>query len=519
MSVVDAAIYFFLPQINIIIIRLVQGRNILHRMTARTVAIADIPWVAQSAEAFLSKIFAVSYSIAGVNVVSGNPVDHFVHRHTHRVVRGTLAIFGRPDGRLSALSTAEASVCLSMNQASSIQSWGGTCESITIGHNPFKLDLSLNGIFLKRHRPLFLCERLLVETDASQEKITRASIEDPDVKTSWRSSLMKFVQQRKRAKFLNLNSSVYNVIDCSVSLKIHKFRSAPALLGAYLNIDGQPRTSLANDELDKLSVERESENVTVDDVLRTAVQNRRKAGRLHNIFDSMDKDGDGVLNQKEFVDGICTIHTEITRKEAFIMFRQLDVDATGTLSYHEFTNFVENTGFKASTLKLPPLHRDRRGIIQIEAAKEKYFGDKVRKMNSARKSGPTNQEMVDFELAKQQHLAQELYETRIASMQRFVSMCIVFHQMGQRVQLFFSTISFGLWSYRMDRTHSIMRIATTASPISGADVRQQMSELRLLKQVEHSVNVISNAYLSYKDRNNKAMVKLAKAHSSKGIDS
>lgn len=115
--------------------------------------------VSQCADAFLSKCFAVSYSIAGLNVLSGNPSDHFVHRHTHRVVRGTLAIFGRPDGRLSALSTAEASVCLSVNQASSIQSHGGTCESITIGHNPFTLNLSKTGIFLKRHRPLFLCER------------------------------------------------------------------------------------------------------------------------------------------------------------------------------------------------------------------------------------------------------------------------------------------------------------------------------------------------------------------------
>lgn len=76
----DALIYFFLPQINIIIIRLIQKRNLLHRMTGRTVVVGDIPWVAQSAEAFLSKIFARSYSIAGLSVLSGNPSDHLVHR-------------------------------------------------------------------------------------------------------------------------------------------------------------------------------------------------------------------------------------------------------------------------------------------------------------------------------------------------------------------------------------------------------------------------------------------------------
>lgn len=76
----DALIYFFLPQINILIIRLWQGRTLIHRMTGRTVVIGDVPWVAQCMEAFLSKIFARSYSIAGLSVLSGNPADHLVHR-------------------------------------------------------------------------------------------------------------------------------------------------------------------------------------------------------------------------------------------------------------------------------------------------------------------------------------------------------------------------------------------------------------------------------------------------------
>jgi hypothetical protein len=78
----DALIYFWLPQINITIVRLVERRNLRHRMVGRTVVVGDCPWVAQSAEAFLSKIFACSYSIAGLNVLSGNPADHLVHRHT-----------------------------------------------------------------------------------------------------------------------------------------------------------------------------------------------------------------------------------------------------------------------------------------------------------------------------------------------------------------------------------------------------------------------------------------------------
>ena len=91
-----------------------------------------------------------------------------------------------------------------------------------------------------------------------------------------------------------------------------------------------------------------------------------------------------------------------------------------------------------------------------------------------------------------------LYESRIASLQRFVSMTVMFHQMGSRVEKFFEHISFGLLGYRMDRTHSIMRIATTASPVSGADVRQRMRMLQLLKKVRNSIEVISVAWLNYK---------------------
>ena len=159
----DAAIYIFLPIWTTWLLRLVQRRPLLHRVAGRTLVIGDVPWVAQSLEAFVSKIFSLSYSIASLNVHSANPVDHFVHRHTHRVVRGALVAVGRPDGRLSALTSAEESVKLSVKQASSIQNWGVTCESITLGHNPTKdLKLTQKDIVLPTQRPLFLTEAMLM---------------------------------------------------------------------------------------------------------------------------------------------------------------------------------------------------------------------------------------------------------------------------------------------------------------------------------------------------------------------
>ena len=163
---VDAIIYTFLPIWMTILLRLVQGRPWLHRQAGRSLLIGDVPWVSQTLEAFVSKTFALSYSIATIAVSSGNPLDHLVHRHTHRVVRGALLSVGRPDGRLNALTSAENTICLSVNQASSIQNYGVTCESITVGHNPFKLGLTANAIFIPTMRRAFMSEFILESEQA-----------------------------------------------------------------------------------------------------------------------------------------------------------------------------------------------------------------------------------------------------------------------------------------------------------------------------------------------------------------
>merc|ERR1712070_286797 len=72
---------------------------------------------------------------------------------------------------------------------------------------------------------------------------------------------------------------------------------------------------------------------------------------------------------------------------------------------------------------------------------------------------------------------QEWYEGRIASMHRLVAFFVLFHEMGRKVQDFWPMVTFGIFGYDMSRTHSIMRIATTASPVSGSDVRHRIIEL------------------------------------------
>ena len=142
--------------------------------------------------------------------------------------------------------------------------------------------------------------------------------------------------------------------------------------------------------------------------------------------------------------------------------------------------------------KLSVVNRDNRGLVQVMPSKERYFGEELK--NSAPKG------VGAFMMSQSQHLSMELYESRIASMQRFVAMTVMFHQMGMRVESFFPSISFGMLGYRMDRTHSIMRIATTASPVSGADVRDRMLELHLRFKIQKAVNGVTRAYLLWKKR-------------------
>ena len=56
---------------------------------------------------------------------------------------------------------------------------------------------------------------------------------------------------------------------------------------------------------------------------------------------------------------------------------------------------------------------------------------------------------------------------------------------------FWPNWSLGALRYRMDRTHSIMRIATTASPVSGSEVRGQMYQLAMLKEWRISCNAMA----------------------------
>ena len=402
----DAAIYIFLPQIMMLLIRLLQCRPLFHRMTGRTVVVGDVPWVAQSVEAFLSKLVACTYSATALTVFSANPADHLVHRMTHRVVRGTLLACGRPDGRLVALTSAEQSVCLSVNQASSIQSLGVTCESITLGHNPYKLPLTAHHICLKGLRPQFLCEDLLPQ----------------------------------------------------------QVQSATGLQGSFANLAG---SGMSHDLWTKLREDfgKASKRHTLD-------------GQVEAVLRTLKLEQDGQVTFKEFERCFRQLkhHHQHDRKDLKTLFDRFDQDFDGALSRAECKSIFQLDS--VSLMAYAAARSNQQSVMDnfnIQESTERIFGARLINGDMT----PTEK----FKMTESQRLSMVLYENRVASLQRAVAFFVMFHQMGLTISNFWPTVSFGILRYRMDRTHSIMRVATTASPVSGADVREKMVDLETKKNV------------------------------------
>ena len=254
-------------------------------------------------------------------------------------------------------------------------------------------------------------------------------------------------------------------------------RSSASLLGAYVNLERDARKKHAQN----IDIQQPESNV-----INSMIKDHQGIENTRRVFNEIDFDCDGVISLDEFIAAYQKIDAGASKEHLQKMFEEADVDDSGKLSFDEFLRVARIPNLLA---ELGTKNRDSRGLIQVQASKEQYFGEELRMHSTPG--------VDSFAMSRSQHFM-ELYESRIASLQRFVAMTVMFHQIGYRVQSFFSKVSFGMLGYRMDRTHSIMRIATTASPVSGADVRECMEELRLMLKIERSVQLICRTWKKWK---------------------
>ncbi|NJN24400.1 MAG: hypothetical protein HC810_08480, partial [Acaryochloridaceae cyanobacterium RL_2_7] len=136
-TLADITVYIFGSWFLTLGLRLIQGRSLWARTGKRTLVIGDIRWVHQVLSSFVSKLFALSYGIASVDVQSADPQDHLLHGFSHRVTRGTLLFLGIPDGRCSSMQqNHESSVLMTAKQAYGIQNFGHGPEITVVSSNP-----------------------------------------------------------------------------------------------------------------------------------------------------------------------------------------------------------------------------------------------------------------------------------------------------------------------------------------------------------------------------------------------
>ena len=138
--------------------------------------------------------------------------------------------------------------------------------------------------------------------------------------------------------------------------------------------------------------------------------------------------------------------------------------------------------------------------MKVDPSRELFFGqDQYR--SSAK------QKLEKFSKCKSQHLSMELYEGRIASLERFVAITVMFHELGSNVQKFFPAVPFGYLGYSIDQTQSMLRVATTASLVSGADVRDRMETMKHTETIKGSIHKISSVWSRYRSRKTSYLLK------------
>ncbi|MFM2310958.1 MAG: hypothetical protein RLZZ04_234 [Cyanobacteriota bacterium] len=74
-TLADIAVYIFGVWLWTLLIRYFQDRQLLARIGKRTLIIADVSWVNQLLESYISKLFSLSYGIASLEVHGSNPQD------------------------------------------------------------------------------------------------------------------------------------------------------------------------------------------------------------------------------------------------------------------------------------------------------------------------------------------------------------------------------------------------------------------------------------------------------------
>lgn len=469
LQLIDALFFIYLGKHITRALRIFYGRPFHARMGKRTIVIVDNPTVHQLLENFVSKLYSQSYSVNGVDVHGASGLDHFVHRFTHRVVRGVLLAVGRPDGRLCCLSKSESSLLLAVKQAAFIRNpkfgfEGSGPDIITVGHNPYEPNLGL------AHHVVLSGSSSSAGKVAKQNEVgitihgmtTHGNNNDQSdkygqLRRQGRGVRRKFVDEYIYARLFIAQKPFTVSILRNLRLSLderNKENQSKALTNAIKRIKS-PRGPSGNGGAAAVSsVLAASKKQTLGGKLRLYPNRKRHTGddlgfSRHSAHGAHPKTMKAALMARSLPYGAHHIDPSILSKAETI----------------ECSVFVDFVVANRDMLTKKILDKG------ISKSKQKSSDPGVRLAFSG-KLDPQARQIQDLQV-----IVQQFYECRVASLERYIAFCVMFHAMAESSCKPWLSVP---WD--MARSQSNLRVATTASPISvGAGEEDAGAKLYALK--------------------------------------
>jgi len=492
LRLMDVVIYIWIGWVSLLVRRRLHGGKgaVFARRGKRTLVIADVPWVHQSLESYVSKLFALAYGDNGLDVHGAAPTDSFVHRYTHRVARGVLIALGRPDGRLASQARGEQESLLAMMQAAAIQNMGAGPEIYSVGHNTWGGNPSAiaRHVVLPTMRRQFVCEYAAKASDklGVLAKLGRGTVLSPEA-------------------IALAASHINNHCDrCVMRPPRHFCPQCAMQLCQECSVAAHGRTLKPNASLAQRTTRRLVNTLSFADdghsplPLSAVLHLRRKAraARLRVLARAGAQVEEASAAEPAWAGGGAAAPDFAALGAAFgSAFPSFGRRAAATLltghgpmleamgaplGFHHARARLAGlagararhrwrTAYTAVCLSINPWKRMLAGLTSSAQLSSKGTFAFL-----ARGGGGPHDEAFDGPAAVLDAEAplKDLVEGRFSSLERYVSFLVLFHAMALRV----SATSWPLPPWDLSRSQSILRVASTAAPVSGAEVAAQLSK-------------------------------------------
>ena len=465
LRLVDVIIYVWIGWAFLLLRRKLRGSDVFARRGKRVLVIADVPWVHQSLEIYVSKLFALSYGDNGLDVHGTNPVDSFVHRFTHRVQRGVMVALGRPDGRLSALTRTEGACLLAAMQGAAIQNMGTGPEIISVGHNTARGNPGAirEHVVLPTHRRPFTCEFLAKAAKTTTPEDALASLGAG--KATTKAMMYDKNQLCDRCAVVNAHMACMQCAQSycrSCHLIMHlrgdstkRDHTPLPLLAVVLMRASAQRARKRVLERSGVTPEQDEAEPADPTAARVGHFGRLGAG-AGNAFPSF-----GALAGGTMLSG----HGKMLHAEGAPLgvhhARTHLADVAAQRARNRWRCATRVLIWRASPWKSLVLHVKQQSATLPDGSVMSEFGALYREYKTT-----GSKAVLDAEAT-----VKDLFEGRLLSFERYISFLVLFHAMALRV----STSSWPLPPWDISRSQSILRVASTAAPVSGAEVAARLA--------------------------------------------